>query len=545
MIIKQSNSSKDKLGYSCGTNYAIQHLSYNEDTHQLILKQNPDIVFYIDLNLLKDKDRILHLNPVEDIIETTPSTPNDNVNYVVHDLESGKYEYYNYNVKLHNWNTFTLITGCEFYNKANNTKYLYDGINLIDITHVNLSAVSEQDKITVNNDKGTGFELLLATNTEAGLISPEEKSIINIISNEGFVSTASIQDVSNKLSLAIKTYNPITKDYTVSTYGLREFELGKNGLVPAPEEARDDVFLNAKGKWVKLEFGELASTVVNAIAAETARAKAAEAKLKLAISEETKRATKAEESIKTLVSTNTGELATLKEAYKEADIEVLKTLRDEIKVISDTKVNIEQGKELMPSPNVDEDLKNSYFLSADGTWKKIETADYVFVLEANIPEIITSETAVSLLNPNEAERYLKYYLEYIQNTNITKPSLFLKDINGNYPSVLLAPIGLDINTNKYVGISYYKETLYKPIVTFDYNVSKKNIQIFNVTLKIDLVKIATHDYVENAANKLRDIITTLLQNKVDKEEGKTLTTNDFTDAYKGVIDRIEEYINNI
>lgn len=545
MIIKQSNSSKDKLGYSCGTNYAIQHLSYNEDTHQLILKQNPDIVFYIDLNLLKDKDRILHLNPVEDIIETTPSTPNDNVNYVVHDLESGKYEYYNYNVKLHNWNTFTLITGCEFYNKANNTKYLYDGINLIDITHVNLSAVSEQDKITVNNDKGTGFELLLATNTEAGLISPEEKSIINIISNEGFVSTASIQDVSNKLSLAIKTYNPITKDYTVSTYGLREFELGKNGLVPAPEEARDDVFLNAKGKWVKLEFGELANTVVNAIAAETARAKDAEAKLKLAISEETKRATKAEESIKTLVSTNTGELATLKEAYKEADIEVLETLRDEIKVISDTKVNIEQGKELMPSPNVDGDLKNSYFLSADGTWKKIETDDYVFVLEANIPETITSETAVSLLNPNEAERYLKYYLEYIQNTNITKPSLFLKDINGNYPSVLLAPIGLDINTNKYVGISYYKETLYKPIITFDYNVSKKNIQIFNVTLKIDLVKIATHDYVENAANKLRDIITTLLQNKVDKEEGKTLTTNDFTDAYKGVIDRIEEYINNI
>ena len=545
MIIKQSNSSKDNLGYSCGTNYAIQHLSYDEVTHQLILKQNPDIVFYIDLNLLKDKDRILHLNPVEDIIETTPSTPNDNVNYVVHDLESGKYEYYNYNVKLHNWNTFTLITGCEFYNKANNTKYLYDGINLIDITHVNLSAVSEQDKITVNNDKGTGFELLLATNTEAGLISPEEKSIINIISNEGFVSTASIQDVSNKLSLAIKTYNPITKDYTVSTYGLREFELGKNGLVPAPEEARDDVFLNAKGKWVKLEFGELANTVVNAIAAETARAKDAEAKLKLAISEETKRATKAEESIKTLVSTNTGELATLKEAYKEADIEVLKTLRDEIKVISDTKVNIEQGKELMPSPNVDEDLKNSYFLSADGTWKKIETDDYVFVLEANIPETITSETAVSLLNPNEAERYLKYYLEYIQNTNITKPSLFLKDINGNYPSVLLAPIGLDINTNKYVGISYYKETLYKPIVTFDYNVSKKNIQIFNVTLKIDLVKIATHDYVENAANKLRDIITTLLQNKVDKEEGKTLTTNDFTDAYKGVIDRIEEYINNI
>lgn len=545
MIIKQSNSSKDKLGYSCGTNYAIQHLSYNEDTHQLILKQNPDIVFYIDLNLLKDKDRILHLNPVEDIIETTPSTPNDNVNYVVHDLESGKYEYYNYNVKLHNWNTFTLITGCEFYNKADNTKYLYDGINLIDITHVNLSAVSEQDKITVNNDKGTGFELLLATNTEAGLISPEEKSIINIISNEGFVSTASIQDVSNKLSLAIKTYNPITKDYTVSTYGLREFELGKNGLVPAPEEARDDVFLNAKGKWVKLEFGELANTVVNAIAAETARAKDAEAKLKLAISEETKRATKAEESIKTLVSTNTGELATLKEAYKEADIEVLKTLRDEIKAISDTKVNIEQGKELMPSPNVDEDLKNSYFLSADGTWKKIETDDYVFVLEANIPETITSETAVSLLNPNEAERYLKYYLEYIQNTNLIKPSLFLKDINGNYPSVLLAPIGLDINTNKYIGISYYKETLYKPIVTFDYNVSKKNIQLFNVALKIDLLKVATYDYVENAANKLRNIITTLLQNKVDKEEGKTLTTNDFTDAYKGVIDSIEEYINNI
>lgn len=545
MIIKQSNSSKDKLGYSCGANYAIQHLSYNEDTHQLILKQNPDVVFYIDLNLLKDKDRILHLNPVEDIIETTPSTPNDNVNYVVHDLESGKYEYYNYNVKLHNWNTFTLITGCEFYNKADNTKYLYDGINLIDITHVNLSTVVEQDKIIVNNDKGTGFELLLATNTEAGLISPEEKSIINIISNEGFVSTASIQDVSNKLSLSIKTYNPITKDYTVSTYGLREFELGKNGLVPAPEEARDDVFLNAKGKWVKLEFGELANTVVNAIAAETARAKDAEAKLKLAISEETKRATKAEESIKTLVSTNTGELATLKEAYKEADIEVLNTLRDEIKAISDTKVNIEQGKELMPSPNVDEDLKNSYFLSADGTWKKIETDDYVFVLEANIPETITSETAVSILNPNEAERYLKYYLEYIQNTNLIKPSLFLKDINGNYPSVLLAPIGLDINTNKYVGISYYKETLYKPIVTFDYNVSKKNIQIFNVALKIDLLKIATHDYVENAANKLRDIITTLLQNKVDKEKGKTLTTNDFTDAYKGAIDRIEKYINNI
>ena len=545
MIIKQSNSSKDKLGYSCGTNYAIQHLSYNEDTHQLILKQNPDIVFYIDLNLLKDKDRILHLNPVEDIIETTPSTPNDNVNYVVHDIESGKYEYYTYNIKLHNWNTFTLITGCEFYNKADNTKYLYDGINLIDITHVNLSAIAEEDKINVNNDKGTGFELLLATNTEAGLISPEEKSIINIISNEGFVSTASIQDVSNKLSLAIKTYNPITKDYTVSTYGLREFELGKNGLVPAPEEARDDVFLNAKGKWVKLEFGELANTVVNAIAAETVRAKAEEAKLKLAISEETNRATKAEESIKTLVNTNSGELAVLKEAYKKADIEVLKTLRDEIKVISDTKVNIEQGKELMPSPNVDEDLKNSYFLSADGTWKKIETDDYVFVLEANIPETITSETAVALLNPNEAERYLKYYLEYIQNTNLTKPSLFLKDINGNYPSVLLAPIGLDINTNKYVGISYYKETLYKPIVTFDYNVSKKNIQIFNVALKIDLVKIATLDYVENATNKLRDIITTLLQDKVDKEEGKTLTTNDFTDAYKGVIDRIEDYINNI
>ena len=54
MIIKQSNSSKDNLGYSCGTNYAIQHLSYDEVTHQLILKQNPDIVFYIDLNLLKE-----------------------------------------------------------------------------------------------------------------------------------------------------------------------------------------------------------------------------------------------------------------------------------------------------------------------------------------------------------------------------------------------------------------------------------------------------------------------------------------------------------
>lgn len=87
----------------------------------------------------------------------------------------------------------------------------------------------------------------------------------------------------------------------------------------------------------------------------------------------------------------------------------------------------------------------------------------------------------------------------------------------------------------------------------NYTTAEKNLvaTISNKVDKIDGKSLSTNDFTNDLKTKLDELdtnaeLTTKLGNKVDKVEGKSLSTNDFSNNYKSMLDNIEEiYLNKV
>lgn len=85
----------------------------------------------------------------------------------------------------------------------------------------------------------------------------------------------------------------------------------------------------------------------------------------------------------------------------------------------------------------------------------------------------------------------------------------------------------------------------------NYTTAEKNLvaTISNKVDKIDGKSLSTNDFTNDLKTKLDELdtnaeLTTKLGNKVDKVEGKSLSTNDFLNNYKSMLDNIEDTVND-
>lgn len=85
----------------------------------------------------------------------------------------------------------------------------------------------------------------------------------------------------------------------------------------------------------------------------------------------------------------------------------------------------------------------------------------------------------------------------------------------------------------------------------NYTTAEKNLvaTISNKVDKIDGKSLSTNDFTNDLKTKLDELdtnaeLTTKLGNKVDKVEGKSLSTNDFSNNYKSMLDNIEDTVND-
>lgn len=66
---------------------------------------------------------------------------------------------------------------------------------------------------------------------------------------------------------------------------------------------------------------------------------------------------------------------------------------------------------------------------------------------------------------------------------------------------------------------------------------KRDFYDFLLEIKRKVENIVDDDKIEELLNSLKNIENTL-KNKVDKEEGKGLSTNDFTDEFKNILENL-------
>lgn len=85
----------------------------------------------------------------------------------------------------------------------------------------------------------------------------------------------------------------------------------------------------------------------------------------------------------------------------------------------------------------------------------------------------------------------------------------------------------------------------------NYTTAEKNLvaTISNKVDKIDGKSLSTNDFTNDLKTKLDELdtnteLTTKLGNKVDKVEGKSLSTNNFSNNYKSMLDNIEDTVND-
>lgn len=67
---------------------------------------------------------------------------------------------------------------------------------------------------------------------------------------------------------------------------------------------------------------------------------------------------------------------------------------------------------------------------------------------------------------------------------------------------------------------------------------KRDFYNFLLEIKRKVENIVDDDKIEELLNLLKNIENTL-ENKVDKEEGKGLSTNDFTDEFKNILENLD------
>lgn len=67
---------------------------------------------------------------------------------------------------------------------------------------------------------------------------------------------------------------------------------------------------------------------------------------------------------------------------------------------------------------------------------------------------------------------------------------------------------------------------------------KRDFYNFLLEIKRKVETIVDDDKIEELLNLLKNIENTL-ENKVDKEEGKGLSTNDFTDEFKNILENLD------
>lgn len=119
------------------------------------------------------------------------------------------------------------------------------------------------------------------------------------------------------------------------------------------------------------------------------------------------------------------------------------------------------------------------------------------------------------------------------------------DLTANWrnenPILLDKEIGYERETGQYKigdGINTWNDLPYA-------SVGNKGATIEQLNSKVDKIQgkqLSTNDFTNDYKNKVNNL-TSIVDTKVDKVSGKGLSTNDFTNEYKSTVDNIENSIN--
>ena len=109
------------------------------------------------------------------------------------------------------------------------------------------------------------------------------------------------------------------------------------------------------------------------------------------------------------------------------------------------------------------------------------------------------------------------------------------------PILLEREIGYEKETGKYKignGVNTWLQLSYS-------TVGNEGATIEQLKSKVDKIQgkqLSTNDFTNDYKNRV-DNLTSIVDTKVDKVSGKELSTNDFTNEYKSTVDNIENSIN--
>lgn len=174
-------------------NYRIASMEYNALTGELTINQYPDVSKTIVLgdSSVSRNNSTSHKDVIEEILDWASMSIDDfnnlkkDKNYVIYNAnnpESERYLYYTYSKATGEWVSSILVEGDEFFNTTDSIKYRYENNKLINTIDVLLTA-----RNTVIDGKSTGITLEVSPTTGdsvhldlvgeqyAGLMSPEDK----------------------------------------------------------------------------------------------------------------------------------------------------------------------------------------------------------------------------------------------------------------------------------------------------------------------------------------------------------------------------------
>lgn len=115
------------------------------------------------------------------------------------------------------------------------------------------------------------------------------------------------------------------------------------------------------------------------------------------------------------------------------------------------------------------------------------------------------------------------------------------------PTLLDKEIGYERETGKYKigdGIHEWNDLLYSSVGNEGITVEQFNALNSIVNDKVDKIQgknLSTNDFTNDYKNKV-DNLNSIIDTKVDKISGKTLSSNDFTNDYKTKIDNTEHLV---